>query len=49
MENAETQTWLEFAVACKYLIQKEYDELLDLSEQIGNLVNHMINNPEKYK
>lgn len=49
MENAETQTWLQFALACKYIIQKEHDELLSVSEQIGNLLNHMISNPEKYK
>ena len=49
MENAETQTWLEFALACKYIIQNEHDELLRLSEQVGNLLHHMINNPEKYK
>ncbi len=49
MENAETQTWIEFALACKYIMQNEYDELLHLSEQVGNLLHHMINNPEKYK
>jgi four helix bundle protein len=49
MENAETQTWLEFALACKYITPKEHDELLNLSEQVGNLLNHMITNPEKYK
>ena|SRR6266487_6419941 len=49
MENAETQTWLQFALACKYITQEEHDELLNLSEQVGDLLNHMINNPEKYK
>ncbi len=49
MENAETQTWLQFALACKYISQQEHDELLKLSEQAGNLLNHMICNPEKYK
>jgi four helix bundle protein len=49
MENAETQTCLQFAHACKYITQPEYNELLELSEQVGNLLNHMINNPEKYK
>ena len=49
MENAETQTWLEFALACVYITQKEYDELLNLSEEVGRLLSHMINNPEKYK
>lgn len=49
MENAETQTWLEFALACKYINQQEKKSLLNLSEQVGNLLNHMIGNPEKYK
>jgi len=29
MENAETHTWLEFALACKYITQKEYEEFLN--------------------
>lgn len=49
MENAETQTWLEFALACNYITQKVHNELLNLSEEIGKLLNHMINNPDKYK
>ncbi len=49
MENAETQTWLQFAFACRYIIQQEHDELLSLSEEAGNLLHHMIHNPEKYK
>lgn len=49
MENAETQTWLEFALACKYITQQEHDELIKISEEVGRLLNHMISNPEKYK
>jgi four helix bundle protein len=49
MENAETQTWLEFSLACKYMSDAEYRDLLNTSEQVGNLLNHMISNPEKYK
>jgi len=49
MENAETQTWLEFAQACKYISQNEHDELFNKSEEVGRLLSHMINNSEKYK
>ncbi len=49
MENTETQTWVDFALACKYITEIEYNQLLTLSEQVGNLLNHMIMNPEKYK
>ncbi len=49
MENSETQTWLEFALACNYIKQQEHDELLKLPEKIGRLLSHMIAKPEKYK
>jgi len=49
MENSETQVSLDFAVTCKYISQNEYDELLSNSEEIGRMLNHMIENPEKYK
>ena len=49
MENAETQTWLEFAKACQYVTEPECKDLLITSEEIGRLLHHMITNPEKYK
>ena len=49
MENAETQTWLAFASVCQYLTEKEGKDLLNLSEEVGRLLHHMITNPEKYK
>lgn len=49
MENCETQTWLEFSLACMYIKQEQFNELLNQSEEVGRLLNHMINNPEKYK
>ncbi|MBS4043700.1 MAG: four helix bundle protein [Chitinophagaceae bacterium] len=49
MENSETQTWLEFALACTYIDQDTYTQLINLSEQVGSLLHHMISNPEKYK
>jgi four helix bundle protein len=48
MENTETQVSLEFAVTCKYISQEEYHELLNYSEEIGRMLNHMVENPEKY-
>lgn len=48
MENSETQTWLQFALACKYISKDQYEELMNSSEEIGKLLNHMINNPNKY-
>ena len=48
MENSETSGWLDFALACKYLEDKKHKEFISESEEIGRLLNHMINNPEKY-
>jgi S23 ribosomal protein. len=48
MENSETQAWLDFALACKYLEGDKFDELLKKSEEVGRMLNHMIENPEKY-
>lgn len=47
-ENSETQTWLEFALACKYINQDAFDDLYKYSEEVGKLINYMINNPEKF-
>jgi len=47
-ENGETQTWLEFALACNYLSKEQYNELYKESTEIANLLNYMILNPEKF-
>jgi four helix bundle protein len=47
-ENSETQVWLEFAFACKYISETTYQELLSESLEIGKLINYMILNPEKF-
>ena len=49
MENSETQVWLDFSLACKYISQEEFINFNERSEEIGKLLNDMINNPEKYK
>jgi four helix bundle protein len=49
MENTETQVSLDFAEKCKYISQKEYLELLDNLEEVGRMLNHMVENPEKYR
>lgn len=48
MENSETQVWLQFSLACEYITKTEFEELTEKSEEVGRLVNHMIENPEKY-
>jgi len=48
MENTETQVSLDFAKTCKYISQEEYQEILNDSEEIGRILNHMVENPEKF-
>ncbi len=48
MENSETSGWLDFAMACKYISEEEYKILSNRNEETGKLLNHMIDNPERY-
>jgi four helix bundle protein len=47
-ENSETQTWLEFALACEYINKELFNELTNESLEIGKLINYMIQNPNKF-
>ncbi|CAN5634044.1 four helix bundle protein [soil metagenome] len=49
MENTETQVWLDYSLACKYIEKNIYQELIIKSEEVGRMLNHMIENPEKYR
>ena len=48
-ENSETQVWLDFALACKYISKDMWKELNEKSLAIGKLLNHMMRHPEKFK
>jgi len=48
MENSETQVWIDFSLHCKYINEQTNNDLLNKSKEIGKLLNHMIENPEKY-
>lgn len=47
-ENSETQVWLHFSLACKYITNEEYGDLNNKSLEVGRMLNHMIENPGKY-
>jgi four helix bundle protein len=49
MENTETQVSLDFADTCQYISREEYQELLNNSEEVGRMLNHMVENPETYR
>jgi four helix bundle protein len=48
MENTETQVSLDFALRCNYISKEQYNSLIEKSEEVGKLLNHMVENPEKY-
>jgi four helix bundle protein len=47
-ENSETQSWLEYALACEYINQENFDNLTSKSLEVGKLLNYMMNNPDKF-
>lgn len=48
-ENSETQLWLDFAVACEYISEEKKLDLQSKSEEVGKLLNYMMNNPDKFR
>ncbi|MEI9956674.1 MAG: four helix bundle protein [Ferruginibacter sp.] len=48
MENSETSGWIDFALACKYITNEQFQHLIQQNTEIGKLLNHMIINPDKY-
>ena len=47
-ENSETQTWLEFAFACKYINEITFIELTEKNKEVGKLINYMLLNLAKF-
>lgn len=47
-ENSESQVWLDFAKACNYITEDVHNQLTERSEEVGRLINYMINNPGKF-
>jgi len=48
-EASETQTWLEFALACKYIDNEKFEELNKTYNNILGKLVVMMNQPEKWK
>ena len=49
MENTETQVWFDFAYKCKYINIEIHKSLVQRSQSIGRILNHMMNHPEKFQ
>lgn len=47
-ENSETQVWLDFAIACGYLVEAKHNELTSLNNEVGKLIYFMMRNSEKF-
>jgi four helix bundle protein len=48
MENSETQVWLNYALNCNYISKEICHELIEISKEIGKMIDYMIHNPEKF-
>ena len=48
MENSESIVWLNFACACKYIQQSEHVTMISRFEEVGRMLNHVMQHPEKY-
>ena len=48
MENSETLGWLDFSLACNYMLKETHEKFILRNSEIGRLLNHMMNNPDKY-
>jgi four helix bundle protein len=49
MENAETLVWIDFAENCNYISKELHQKLISQNDEVGKLINYMINNPEKFR
>src|SRR5205823_14704846 len=47
-ENAETETWLDFAKDCGYISPKEHEEFTACCTEVGKMLGSMILNPTPF-
>lgn len=47
-EAAETQVWLDYALACKYIEKDKHDNLYDKYDHIIAMLTNMMNKPEQW-
>jgi four helix bundle protein len=48
MENNETQVWLNFALKSDYIREDKFLELMEISKEVGKLLDYMMHNPAKF-
>jgi four helix bundle protein len=47
-EATETSIWLDFALDCEYINEKEHIDLQEKYNEIGRMLNSMALNPDKF-
>jgi four helix bundle protein len=47
-ENTETDTWLDFAWDCKYLLDSDYHRMHKECREIGAMLEAMLNDPSSF-
>jgi len=47
-EAAETQVWLQYALACGYITQETYNELNDAYDHMLSMIINMSSKPDKW-
>ena len=47
-ENAETDTWLDFAMDCGHLDSNGHERLAGECRSVGKMIGAMLNGPEKF-
>jgi len=47
-ENSETEVWIDFSFACKYISAEEHLSLSTKNAEVGKILGSMIQNPEKF-
>jgi four helix bundle protein len=47
-ENAETDTSLDFALACGYIAKEKHQELVEANAEVMRMLHGMIRSPEKF-
>lgn len=47
-EAAETQSWLEFSLSCKYIDENDFKRLYEIYDKIFGKLVVMMNQPEKW-
>jgi len=47
-ENSETDTWLDFAKDCGYIVVPDYERLSERCNSVGKMLGSMLRNPEPF-